>query len=71
VAEKKYTLADAEPRIRQFLDRIFALAGFSLTYTVSTGENLHADFENPDLVVRFAGADVDLLLSNKAELLRN
>ncbi|HLX41789.1 MAG TPA: R3H domain-containing nucleic acid-binding protein [Bryobacteraceae bacterium] len=69
MAEKKYTLADAEPRIRQFLDKIFALAGFSLSYKVSEGETLHPDFENPDLMVRFGGADVDLLLGNKAELL--
>ncbi len=27
------------------------------------------DFENPDLMVRFSGPDVDLLLGNKAELL--
>jgi spoIIIJ-associated protein len=69
VADKKYTLAHDQPRIQQFLDRIFALAGFSLNYVVSEGETLHPDFENPDLVVRFSGADVDLLLSNKAELL--
>ena len=29
----------------------------------------HPDFENPDLLVRFSGPDVDLLLANKAELL--
>jgi spoIIIJ-associated protein len=69
VADKKYTLARDQPRIREFLDRIFALAGFSLNYVVSEGETLHPDFENPDLVVRFSGPDVDLLLSNKAELL--
>jgi spoIIIJ-associated protein len=69
VADKKYTLAHDQPRIRQFLDRIFALAGFSLNYAVSEGETLHPDFENPDLVVRFSGQDVDLLLANKAELL--
>jgi len=69
VADKKYTLAEDQPRIKNFLDRIFGLAGFSLTYVVSEGETLHPDFENPDLVVRFGGEDVDLLLSNKAELL--
>jgi spoIIIJ-associated protein len=69
VAEKKYTLAEAQPRIREFLNRIFELAGFSLEYSVSEGEELHPDFENPDLMVRFSGEDVDLLLANKAELL--
>ena len=38
-------------------------------YTVSAGETVHPDFENPDVLVRFAGQDVDLLLGNKAELL--
>jgi len=66
---KKLTLADAEPRIRQFLELIVSRAGFALTYAVSAGETLHPDFENPDILVRFSGQDVDLLLGNKAELL--
>jgi len=69
LSEKKYTLAEAGPRIEQFLEKIFGLAGFKLNYIVSEGETPHPDFENPDLIVRFSGADVDLLLSNKAELL--
>src|SRR5258708_7224040 len=67
--EKKYTLSEAGPRIEQFLDRVFQLAGFKLDYAVSEGETPHPDFENPDLLVRFSGSDVDLLLANKAELL--
>jgi spoIIIJ-associated protein len=66
---RKLTLADAEPRIRQFLELIVNRAGFALTYVVSAGETLHPDFENPDILVRFSGQDVDLLLGNKAELL--
>ena len=66
---KKLTIADSEPRIRKFLDLIFSKAGFDLNYTIGTGENLHPDFENPDIVVRFTGPDVALLLANKAELL--
>jgi spoIIIJ-associated protein len=69
VAETKHTLSEAGPRIEEFLARIFRLAGFDLTYTVSAGETPHPDFENPDLLVRFSGPDVDLLLGNKAELL--
>lgn len=67
--EKKYTLAEAGPRIREFLGMVFRLAGFKLDYEVAEGETPHPDFENPDLLVRFSGADVDLLLANKAELL--
>jgi spoIIIJ-associated protein len=66
---KKYTLAEAGPRIEDFLDTIFDLADFDLDFTVSEGETPHPDFENPDLMVRFTGPDVELLLANKAELL--
>ena len=66
---KKFSLADSEPRIRQFLDLLLRHAGFTLTYAVTAGETLHPDFENPDVLVRFSGPDVDLLLGNKAELL--
>ena len=69
MADKKQTLAEAGPRIHQFLDKIIQVAGFTLSYQVSEGETLHPDFENPDLIVRFSGDDVDLLLGNKAELL--
>ena len=69
MAEKKYTLTEAGPRIEEFLKKIFGLAGFQLAFAVSAGETPHPDFENPDLLVRFSGSDVDLLLSNKAELL--
>jgi spoIIIJ-associated protein len=69
VSEKKYTLAEARPRIEQFLNRVFPLAGFKLDYVVSEGETPHPDFENPDVLVRFSGVDVELLLANKGELL--
>lgn len=67
--DRKYTLADAGPRIEQFLHKLFGLAGFTLNYDVVEGVTPHPDFENPDLLVRFTGPDVDLLLANKAELL--
>jgi spoIIIJ-associated protein len=69
VADKKLTLSEDGPRIEDFLDAALDLAGFDLDFEVSEGETLHPDFENPDLVVRFSGPDVDLLLANKAELL--
>src|SRR5579863_806798 len=45
------------------------LADFDLDFDISEGETLHPDFENPDLLVRFSGPDVELLLANKTELL--
>jgi len=67
--QKKFTVAEDGPRIEKFLKHIFTLAGFQLNFTVAEGETPHPDFENPDLMVRFTGTDVDLLLENKAELL--
>ncbi len=69
MAETKLTLAEDGPRIEDFLDMALDLAGFDLDFEVSEGETLHPDFENPDLIVRFTGSDVDLLLANKAELM--
>jgi len=69
LAQKKYTVSETRPRIEEFLKQVFKLAGFQLSFTVAEGETPHPDFENPDLMVRFTGPDVDLLLSNKAELL--
>jgi len=66
---KKFTLTDSEPRIREFLDLVINRAGFTLKYAFSAGETVHPDFENPDVLVRFTGQDVELLLANKAELL--
>ena len=69
MAHKKLTVAEDGPRITEFLSRIHKLAGFSLDFKISEGETPHPDFENPDLMVRFSGADVDHALANKAELL--
>jgi spoIIIJ-associated protein len=69
VADHKYTVAEAGPRIEHFLKPVLERAGFDLHFSVAEGETPHPDFENPDLMVRFTGRDVDLLLENKAELL--
>ena len=56
-------------KIEAFLSNTLKRGGFSLKFQIGKAPTLHADFENPELVVQFTGADVDLLLSNKAELL--
>lgn len=66
---KKFTIEATGPKIRAFLNAAIQNAGLDLDYEIGEAENLHPDFENPDLVVRFTGEDVDLLLANKAELL--
>ena len=69
MSEKKYTVASTGPRIDSFLKPLLQQAGFQLKYEVSEGESGNPDFENPEVVARFSGPDVDLLLANKAELM--
>jgi spoIIIJ-associated protein len=65
----KYTVRDTGPRIDAFLKRIVAASGFELTYSIESGSSAFEDFETPDILVKFTGPDVDMLLENKAELL--
>ena len=44
-------------------------AGFELTYEIQDAAPADDDFETPDVMVKFTGPDVDLLLANRAELL--
>jgi spoIIIJ-associated protein len=69
VAEKKYTVGTIGPKIDDFLKAIAKNGGFHLKWVIEAAEAIHPDIENPDVVVKFAGPDVDLLLANKAELL--
>lgn len=67
--EKKYTLASIGPRIESFLTKSLSNAGFKVTFEVTEGLHLHPGFEDPEVVVKFKGPDVELLLDNRAELL--
>ena len=69
MSDGKYSLSAVGPRIDAFLRSVANNAGFKLKFEVESGETRHTDFENPDVVVKFSGPDVDLLLENKAELL--
>lgn len=69
MSESKYTLAAHGARIEQFLRTVIGRAGFDLAFEVFVPNNPFPDFENPDLMVRFRGRDVDELLANKGELL--
>jgi spoIIIJ-associated protein len=69
VSEKKYTVASMGPRVDQFLKPLLLRAGFQVNFDMAEGGSANPDFENPEVVVKFSGADVDLLLANKAELL--
>jgi spoIIIJ-associated protein len=67
--DKKYTVSEIGPRIERFLRPMVEAAGFALDFKVAEGPHTHPDLEDPDLVVRFSGPDIELLLANRAELL--
>jgi spoIIIJ-associated protein len=69
VTDRKYSAAATGPRIDRFLKTILQAGDFELNYEIAEAEPAEDDVETPDLAVRFSGPDVDLLLSNKAELL--
>jgi len=57
--------------IEPLLSEILKLARLEVTFQVQRTTGLYArEFENPDLVVSFEGRDAELLLAEKAELLK-
>ena len=40
-----------------------------MNFEIGDAESADSDFETPDMVVKFNGPDVDMLLGNRAELL--
>jgi spoIIIJ-associated protein len=69
VSERKYSVASVGTRIEGFLRPLLQTGGFTLDFEMADVDASDDDFETPDVVVRFSGPDVDLLLGNKAELL--
>ena len=67
---QKYTVDDTGPRIAELLNNIIRHTGWDLTFAIEPGSaQLATEFESPDVLVKFSGGDVDMLLSNRAELL--
>ena len=69
MTERKYSVASIGLRIDGFLDATLQNGGIKLTYEIQDAAPANEDFETPDVMVKFSGPDVDLLLHNRAELL--
>jgi spoIIIJ-associated protein len=69
VTERKYSVATAGLRIDGFLQETLQNGGFQLQYEILDRQTAEGDFETPDIMVKFTGPDVDLLLANRAEML--
>ena len=67
--ERKYSVASIGPRIEGFLRPLLEQGGFRASFEMLDGQSADDDFETPDVVVKFSGPDVDVLLGNRAELL--
>ena len=66
---KKYTVDSISPRLNEFLRPLLKRARFALDYDLVETESVHPEYESPEVTVQFKGADVELLLGNRAELL--
>jgi len=69
VTDRKYSAASIGTRVDGFLRLTLENAGVKANYTIEDVESSSEDFETPDVVVKFTGPDVDLILANRAELL--
>lgn len=69
MTDRKYSVASIGSRIDEFLRLTLQNAGFKASYEMHDVESSGDDFETPDVVVKFSGPDVDLILANRAELL--
>lgn len=67
--EQKYTVASTGSRIEEFLDMALDHLDMEVEYEILEGQHLHPDLEDPDLLIKFSGPEVDLLLANKAEFM--
>ena len=68
-SNRKYTVESIGPKIDAFLKNLLKRAGLKLNFEVAPGEAPHPEIEDPEVIVRFSGSDVEHLLANKAELL--
>ena len=64
MTERKYSVTTIGLRIDGFLQATFQNAGINLEYDLADVTSSDGDFETPDVLVKFTGPDVDLLLSN-------
>ena len=63
VDEKIYKVESSGFRISGFLDMVIGDMGLELSFELLEGQHLHPDLEDPDILVKFSGPDVDMLLA--------
>ena len=69
VSDRKYSAAAVGDKLDRFLKSVLAKGHFRVDYEITDANPRPDDFETPDVMVRFSGSDVDLLLANRAEVM--
>ena len=69
MTQRKYTIEKHGPRIEDFLNAVLDEADWDIDFTLEVGDDPRPEIENPDIVVKFEGPDLDVILENKAEVL--
>ncbi len=69
MSEARYTVASTGPKIQAFLGQLLSDAKLDLQFEIVPGASSNPDIENPEIMVKFTGPDVDIVLGNRAELL--
>ena len=69
MTERKYSAASIGSQIESFLRQTLHNGGFKLNFEIRDVQPNADDFETPEVTVQFSGPDVDLVLSNRAEML--
>src|SRR5262249_5794220 len=71
MADFEFDANAIETRLTPFLSELLAKARLQVTFRVlHTAGQYARPYESPDLVISFEGRDADLLLENKAEVLK-
>lgn len=69
MSDRKYSVATIGQKVDAFLRSVLAQANFRVDFEMTDVNPAPDDVETPDVLVRFSGHDVDLLLGNRAEVL--
>lgn len=69
MSDRKYSVATIGRKVDAFLRSVLAQARFRVEFEMTDATPAPDDVETPDVLVRFSGQDVDLLLENRAEVL--
>jgi spoIIIJ-associated protein len=69
MSRREYNITTVGDQVEDFLDRVLDAADLDIDFDLYDGDETHAYFEGPTLVVKFDGPDIGCLMANKGEAL--